>query len=59
MLAIDTTTDGTQARIALVGALTEADAEALRDMIESLLDDGYRAFEPDMESVLAIDGGVR
>jgi anti-anti-sigma factor len=56
LLTIDTTTDGTQARIVLVGALTEADAEALRDTIQNLLDDGYRAFELDMESVLAIDG---
>jgi anti-anti-sigma factor len=55
LLTIDTTTDGTNARIALVGALTETDAEALKDTIESLLDDGYRAFELNMEGVLAID----
>jgi anti-anti-sigma factor len=54
-MTIDTTTQGTHARIVLVGALTTTDAEALKDTIESLLDDGYRAFELNMEAVLSID----
>jgi anti-anti-sigma factor len=59
LIAIDTT-HGTDARIVLVGALTARDVEALRDTIESLLDDGYRAFELNMESVPSTDsGGLR